>query len=336
MAILSVIWSILYQVTLLKAFILVICTIMGVYIGKKMGSRRFFDILSWFFTVLCILNLSSVLLFPQFSIMPEEFYHHAWRGLFWHRNYLGCFMALGMSVYLINLLNWKRINRSSKIINSLMFLIAVFLLVKSKSATGIITSIILMSICFLLAAWLRWEIYLKTIHYWIFLGALIISMILVFSNLGFLFGLLDRDISLTGRVPMWTYLFRNIISQRPILGYGFGVIWSLEGFRKQLSLIVGWPNQVLIGDNGFIDILLHLGFLGLTTFLGLIVLALIRSVKHFLQMRSLTSAFPLVVIFFMLISNISLSLILESESFFWVILVASQLTIGKQYLFRYS
>jgi len=307
-------------------------TIMGIYIGDKMSSRQFLDVLGWFFTVLCILNLGSVLLFPQYSIMPKEFYHLAWKGIFWHRNYLGCFMALGIAVFLLKLLDWKKISGFSKIMNSSMILAVIFLLVKSKSATGIITAIILVAFCLIVAAWLRWEIILKSVHYYIFLGTLIIAIVLVLSNLDFVFGLMGRNTSLTGRVPMWTYLFRNVINQRSILGYGYGAIWSLEGFREQLSLILGWPNQVMIGDNGFVDIWLHLGILGVVILLGLIMLGFVRGIKYFFQMRTLSSAFPVVSLVFLLIANISLSLILESETFIWSVLIASQVSIATQYV----
>jgi len=127
LAILSLIWSILFQVTLYKIIVLIMSTIMGIYIGDKMSSRQFLDVLGWFFTVLCILNLGSVLLFPQYSIMPKEFYHLAWKGIFWHRNYLGCFMALGIAVFLLKLLDWKKISGFSKIMNSSMILAVIFL-----------------------------------------------------------------------------------------------------------------------------------------------------------------------------------------------------------------
>jgi len=273
-ATLSLIWSILFKVSLYKVFVLLMSTILAIYIGELMNNQRFLDMLVWFFTVLCIVNLGSVWLFPQYSIMPEEFYHRAWKGIFWHRNYLGCFMALGIAVFLLKLLDWKKISGFSKIMNSSMILAVIFLLVKSKSATGIITAIILVAFCLIVAAWLRWGKHLRSVHYYILLGTFIIAIVLVFSNLDFIFGLMGRNISLTGRVPMWIYLFQNVISKRPILGYGYGAIWSLEGFREQLNLILGWPNQVMIGDNGFVDIWLHLGILGVVILLGLIMLGL--------------------------------------------------------------
>ena len=80
--------------------------------------------------------------------------------------------------------------------------------------------------------------------------------------------------------------------------------------------------MVAISDNGFIDILLHIGVIGLILFLGAFVLAWVRSIRHALERRTLIDFFPLVFMLFAFIANISFSLFLETESFVWLWLVA--------------
>ena len=107
----------------------------------------------------------------------------------------------------------------------------------------------------------------------------LLSIVLVVLNFDFVMGLLNRSSSLTGRVPMWMYLLGHVINQRPWFGYGFGAIWTIEAFRIQVQRAVGWPSPVLIGDNGFIDILLHVGIVGLAIFLVNFILMYVATIK---------------------------------------------------------
>jgi O-antigen ligase len=324
----SLFWSILFLVTLYKVFVLFTSTILAIYFGRLLGEKRILNVLTWFFTGICVASIGLILLVPKAGIMMEPFYKLAWNGIFWHRNYLGCFMALAIVIFLLQILDWKKLSRIGKSVNSLMILVALFLLVKSKSATGLFTALILVVVCLVLAGWLRFGKRLKPIHYYLILGVAIVAIILVFLNLNAIFNLVGRDTSLTGRVPMWNYLLKNVISQRPVLGYGYGAIWNLRGFRSDLGFILNWGAQVLIGDNGFLDIWLHLGVVGLISLVGLIVLGFIRAIKYLFNERTLVSVFPVVILIFVLVANISLSLILESETFVWAIVVASQVAIS--------
>jgi len=100
-----------------------------------------------------------------------------------------------------------------------------------------------------------------------------------------------------------------VISKRPVLGYGYGAIWNLHGFRVQLALNIHESVQLVIGDNGFIDIWLHLGIIGVFLMAGLIVMGFVRGVKYFLQERTIESTLPVVLLVFVVMTNITLSLI---------------------------
>ena len=154
--------------------------------------------------------------------------------------------------------------------------------------------------------------------------------LIIFSNLDFLFGLLGRNTSLTGRIPMWEYLFQQLVFTRPWLGFGYGAIWHFHGLRNGLALILHWGTQVMIGDNGFIDIILHLGVSGLSVLVALIVSGFYNAIKFIKQKRTLISAFPIIILVFVMVSNITLSLILESEVFVWIIAIAAIVAIRNE------
>jgi O-antigen ligase len=326
-AVLSLIWSVLFQVTLYKVFTLLMCTVLAIYVGRLLGAQKLLDWLAWFFAVFCVANLIVVIVFPAYGIMAGAFFHQAWNGIFWHKIYLGAFTALAVSVYLLKLLNWKNLTVFAKIMNSAMFLLAVTLLVQSKTVASDFVVMALIAVCLVAAGWIRWGKNLRPIHYFIILGVLLVAIVLILSHLGLIFSLFGRNTSLTGRVPIWNYLFTHVISQRPILGYGYDAVWNLHGFREQITQAFNLGLQVSQSDNGFIEILLHLGIVGLVMIIGLIVLGLVRSVKYFLQVRTITSALPLVILVFAVLTNLTVSMLLETDSFVWAVVIISQAAI---------
>ena len=321
-AVSSLIWSIQVGASVSKVFPLIASTLAGIYIGSKFELHKILRMLAWLFVALCLGSLFFVFVFPSIGIMQYYFFRGGWAGIFWHRNYLGCFMALGITVFLVNILSSRKPFRFNFYLDITFFFIAAFLLFKSKSATGIITAVVLLITTLLFYGWAILQRKLKLKHYLILGGVLILGIAITLINLDFLFGLLGRDTSLTGRIPMWTYLYNNVISQRLLFGYGYGALWFFEGFRVGFAAILGWSWPIMIGDNGFVDILAHLGVVGLVILIGLLIIGIYLAVKHLLQKGTLISAFPIIFFVFVLVANISLSLILETEVFTWMLGVA--------------
>jgi len=326
---LSLLWSVHITVTLYRSLILLSITFLAIYIGHIFGLKKLIKSLTWFYVGLCFLSLIIAIFFPENNIMPEPHFKGAWSGVFFHRNYLGAFMALGVALCLVNLLSNEKPRRGYFYLNIVMLAVISFLLLKSKSATGAISALILVVLTLVLFAWIKWGQNLKPIQYFGFLGAALIIFIVMISNLDFILGIFGRNITFTGRVPVWKYLFQNVISQRPWLGYGYGAIWHLKGFIRELIDVFNWG--VVLGDNGYVDILLHLGIFGITILLALIIMGFIRGIRYFLQVRNIMAAFPILVLVFGVVANISLSLILETETLVWIIAVATLVSIGAKY-----
>ena len=125
---------------------------------------------------------------------------------------------------------------------------------------------------------------------------------------------------------MWEYLLQDVFVQKPILGFGFSTIWDYNNFRFYMQNIVGWPYPVLIADNGFIDLLLNLGVVGELSFLAVFVLMFVRAFRYALQRGDVLKFFPLLLMVYALVVNLSLSRMFEIEFFVWL-LVASTLFI---------
>ena len=142
------------------------------------------------------------------------------------------------------------------------------------------------------------------------------------SNLEFVFGLFNRSTTLTGRVGLWNYLLRDVVSQRLWWGHGFGAAWTLDSFREEVRKHVGWASQPLIADNGFLDILLHLGIVGLILLIGILLIVMFRSCRYAIAQKTLAGFIPLLFLLYALLANIPFSLFAETEVFIWLLLVS--------------
>lgn len=329
LALASTAWSIAPQFTLERSILLVYVTITAVYLAFKNDLFNLVDLLAAYFGLIIAFCFFLILQNPSVGTMDFQPYYGAWRGIFWHRNYMGSFMAFASVIYLFNLFFRKKKTNASFIFKLVGFAASIGLVLGSRSGAGILTLVLLVGVTLLIFLWTLVKSRLKKWHYIVFGIVCLLLIILVFTNLDFVFGLVGRNTSLTGRLPLWEYLNKTYISDHLILGYGYGAIWAFEPFRVGLQTHLSWGYPVLIGDNGLIDILLHLGFAGALLIILILGYAFFISGKYAICEKNGMAFFPLISSVFVLVSNISLSMLVELEFFTWALLIIIIVVCGK-------
>jgi O-antigen ligase len=318
----SIFWSIDPVITAYKFFLLLSSTILGSFIGYRFTIRELINCLVWFYSILMLFCLAVIIFIPDMGISRGYPYYGAWAGIFWNRNYFGSIMALSSSIFLLRIVD-DLINKNKKVfLDSFFFLLALILVINSKSATGIIVASVLLSISILGSIWFNFR---KRISRRVYLLSSLLLILILFSaitHLPQIFSLLGRNSNLTGRIPMWNILFNSVIFQNPILGYGFGAIWSSGVFREGIRLAVNWPTQLIIADNGFFDVMLSVGIIGLIPFVAFLFQAVLISIKSQISLETVFELFPIIFLVYVIIGNITFSLFFETESFVWMLLIA--------------
>ena len=211
--------------------------------------------------------------------MQNQVFFGSWNGLFWHRNHAGNIFAYFNMIFLLGLLADESPTRKQKVIFALFYLLSAVLVFRSHSATGVILFLFLHFVVAVIMIWLRFHERIKPWHYYASAALLLAGFLIFITNTGFFFGLLGRSANMTGRVPLWQYLFSNFYLQRPILGYGYGALWMQRSFRILMQTRHGWHFQVFFADNGFLDILLNMGLVGLLLFMAVYAPLGLRSLK---------------------------------------------------------
>jgi exopolysaccharide production protein ExoQ len=315
----SFIWTVSLPVSFYKVFVLIAASLFAAYMGIRFVPAKLLNILAWFVAIVATLSLLLALINPEAGTSVGFPYYGAWRGIFWTRGRFGSFMAFGNLIFLLQLacLPRKLISLAPNFIYYLLTLALVFL---SRSATAIIIVVLCHIVFFIIFAWLKWGRRLNVSHCTALVVFGFVAIALSIANLDFLFGLLNRDTALTGRIPLWEHLLRDVFSQRPVLGYGFGALWDHASFRSLTQAVVGWPYPVLIADNGFLDVLLNLGIVGFVLFLVSFVLAWVRAFQYAISRRTMLGFLFVLIMSYVTVTNLSLSYFFELEFFVWFLL----------------
>jgi O-antigen ligase len=296
-------------------------TLIAAYFGMRLNPQRMMEALFWFGAVLLILSIGLVYSAPPTGTMYWAPFTGAWRGVFWHRNHLGSLAALLNIVYLIRLALAFRERNPNGILDGVLYVVSLVVLFFTRSATGYILFFVLHGSLLVVWLWLQISHRLTRMHYLSILGLGVLAGILVLANLDFVFGLFGRDATMTGRTNLWSHLL-DLAGRRPWLGHGFGAYWTFFSSREEIRLLAGWHSQPLIGDNGLLDVYLHLGVVGVVSFVSVLVLVTVRSFRYALNQKALEGFFPLLVMVYAFFANITFSLFAETEVFIWFLIVA--------------
>jgi exopolysaccharide production protein ExoQ len=89
---------------------------------------------------------------------------------------------------------------------------------------------------------------------------------------GTLFEMLGRDRTLTGRTNIWDAVIQLV--PNPLIGSGYESFWLGERLSKLWATFWFRPNQA---HNGYLEIYLNLGWIGLILFAGVVVTAYLHS-----------------------------------------------------------
>jgi exopolysaccharide production protein ExoQ len=321
-ALLSLLWSVSPFVSLHKWAVFALATLAGSYLGFRFRSRGVLRVLFWYGAALAILSAAVALLLPHFGRMFFPPYDGAWRGIFWHKNHLGTLLALLSTVSLYRLEEAYRTHRARMLLDGTIYLLQALLVYLSRSATGVLVFLASAAFFSLAYAWHRTRQRWERPHYLAALATAGSMLVLLFVFSDDLLALLGKDATLTGRLPMWEHVLSTYVSQRPALGYGLGAFWDSAANRQAIQQAVNWGYAVQIGDNGWLDVLLGLGALGLGLFLLGQLGMLGRSIQQVTQGGDFIDTLPLVFLLAALLANVAFSLFFETESGVWLILVA--------------
>jgi O-antigen ligase len=145
--------------------------------------------------------------------------------------------------------------------------------------------------------------------------------VVALANTEAIFSALGKDPTLTGRTPMWLAVI-DMIERRPLLGYGYSAFWGgLESASAPVLLRLGWNTPH--AHNGFLDILLQLGAVGMIVFLFALFTAAREGVRLVRKDHGTVALWPLLFLSFLVLYNITETTVLQQNNVYWSLYAAT-------------
>lgn len=315
----SVAWSAAPDLTLRKSLTLIATTLFGFYFGVRYSNRQQLRIVSYTMVLVIVLSVLFVVFLPQYGVAYDSAHFGNWQGIYHQKNMLG--RAAVLAVLVFGLVKWKGISKRFRWISVVVSLAIAIL---SGSATAIVA----------LALLLLWIPGLKllrvrrshAIPLWS-LGLMVAAVVLALAiaNFGKLLLVLGRDATLTGRTELWSAVL-NAISRKMWLGYGFNAFWrGMQGESATVLIAVRWA--VVFAHNGFLDLALQLGIVGLVLFMIGYVAALRHAIGECCESGAAERLWPLMFLSFMLLFNLTDSTILAANNTYWILYVSASVSV---------
>jgi O-antigen ligase len=149
-----------------------------------------------------------------------------------------------------------------------------------------------------------------------------------------LLALVGRNTTLTGRTDLWNAVLVAIL-RHPWLGYGFNAFWAgMQGGSYSVLLSVGW--YVRHSHNGFLDLSLDLGLLGLATFAAGYVVLSKRALQIVRRVPGPAAYWFCAFLCLMLLYNLDESSILMQNNIFWILYTSTAVNISTAMRERFS
>jgi O-antigen ligase len=296
---LSALWSETPIATLKWSCVILGTTTVSAYIGKQYQWQDLYRILCWLGAGLTIL-----------SFVKNTKHGKGWAGIFGHPNQLGGSMALISTLWI-----WQAVNSPKQRWLSLGIAAASLLLLQNANSAGAkVQVVVLIS----LLIYLR---FIKSLSSkWAFVAVVLflilvsIAAILITENIEtIVVDTLGKDMTFTGRRPLWELLWKQEIKSHLWLGHGYHSFWQpwrgLDDPGNDVVMPNGW--KAPHAHNGFVEILLELGLVGFVLFMLSFFTTLARAVLYFSQSKQPESVLPMILLTFLILPNLTLSRLLE-------------------------
>lgn len=252
----STLWSQFPLVTLRRSLPFVLAALFGLYLATRFSVRRQLSILRISMVALALGTVVLALCFPKLGLDASAGHHLDWQGVFTQKNACGRVMVLAPAVVLAD---WRL--SFSRLSSLLLFPFLVFM---SGSRGAWAIEVVILALYAWLAIAKRTDSRGRVVIFAITVFVTVLGTIFAWCHLPFLLSMMGRDATLSGRTQIWKQVCRFIL-QRPLLGWGYAAFWrGIEG--QSFEVVAAVRFIVFHAHNGFLEIWLELGIVGLALF----------------------------------------------------------------------
>ena len=322
--IMSALWSADSWLSFKAAISLTLISVFTVHFAKIYDWQEIFKLIRWNQTFIALFSAFIAVFLPSEGLMDK-----GWAGAVGHPIDLGNIMALTASLWLLNGIYKPKYRRRSLLFSAL----SIAMMQLANSAGAFVIFLALTILVFIPPIFRKLNFLQANLLFTLILSMFGGLSLWLVGNLNTTVSLLNKDLTLTGRVPLWNLLIKENIWERLWLGYGYAGFWQpWQGTDNPAAIIIR-----LIGDwavhahNGFIDIILNVGLIGFAFFALSFLVNVGRAIKLIFKNRSPEAILPLIILAYVFIGNLSHSpIVIPGYIWFLYVLTTVKLQLGNQ------
>lgn len=319
-------------------------TSFGLYLGASFDIKTLIKKLSNAVIVGLLLSWVTAIAIPSIGKAQGNF-SGAWTGVYGHKNSSSTYMILTALTLLLasfqkSSQRWMGVYRHNWFrclgISAFIF---IFL---TTSGTGLVLSI-LITFNLLLYSRFRWRGKITVLLLDLAILVLGSVAIIVLGNWHTILTSMDKDPTLTGRTTFWEVSIQALLNHSPLLGFGRGGFWAPGSpYLQEIARAFGATGAYGGGyvpphaHNGFIELALDVGLVGLSLFFISFLFIWFRSLKQGYGVKEPENLFPLGFMILFSVNNITESYTLYLYNMFWPLYIAIALNVGQLKLRRKS
>lgn len=314
-ALFSTLWSVTPDITFRRGIAATLGALYGLLLAVRYRPEEVLRMLGWALAIVTLASLIAIVLIPDWAVM-SGLHEGAWRGVLFHKNAFGRIMVLAWIVFQAQIglakngraLWWRMLQ-----------MIAILLVIGSRSAGALVLLMFAVATIVLLRVWRSLPQLLRPAVGSLAFAFALPGALLLPELLEAALGLLGKDLTLTGRIPLWLLLI-PLALERPLLGYGYGAFWLGESGPSATVWALTWDAPH--AHNGFLDLWLEIGIVGAIFGALLLIIPLVRIALHVTSGLRLIKFIFLFFIFF-LFANMAESVLLVSglgKAIYWVLI----------------
>jgi O-antigen ligase len=297
----------------------------GLYFATSFSLKEQIRIIALAFGLQALASVLVTVIKPSIGIHILAPHSGSWKGLYNSKNGLSTYMVL----WLISLFSLSVSTMKERTFKILGICLATALILLSRSTTGIMVFIATVSVVFLLQRLPR-KVELRIAFICFGLPFFVGIILLIGANWVEIAQFFGKDSTLTGRIPLWTYCLSALQDQgKVLLGFGRGQFfmggsktWIGAYLASQVGFFAPHPH------NGFINIVLDTGLVGLLLFMASFFIAYMRSLTQvmYVSKYSLYTLWPICFLTFFLLNNLTETL---TEAVILVIYMSISFSVGR-------
>jgi O-antigen ligase len=313
----SVFWSNTPLVTFKAILVFLETSILGVYFGKQYSWKEIYRFWRW-------INIIIVILCTYQALKDSQ---NPWSGILGHKNQFSFIMAQTAVLWLMQAFYSPK----QRYLSIGFVLLSLFALQKGGSGASKVLTVALISLWGYFGFVKRLKVQWAFVSVILFMIVSICLTLIITENLEFIVvDTLNKDLTLTGRTDFWPIIIDKI-NQHPVFGYGMAGFWQpWRGAENPGSGIIVAKTQFqpMHSHNGFLDLALDLGWLGLSLFAFSFFNNVAKAVVYLTRNRLPQAGLPLLLLTYILMTNFTETGLLGVTSiWFWYVATTVRLTL---------